>query len=239
MINFLRDMVHSSHRRQRDDRSRERMWLATLPESIRKPTQRPDGVLLSLDHVPQSAPPELPDSLDGWVEPTFCLDPDEGDPPLAEEGPTVGLVPVADEWGPPPEETRRREEAGDVLRAYGTWLDRWRRWAAREREERPLRELYDRMYAWHQRLAREDDQTELVLGVGLLTWEDSDGAAVHRHLFTHRVETSVDRRTARLTVRLSSESALRLEDQDFLDSEDGWVRERGGPLSRRKSQPAE
>ncbi|WP_229887118.1 AAA domain-containing protein [Streptomyces olivaceoviridis] len=125
----------------------------------------------------------------------------------------------------------RREEAGDVLRAYGAWLDRWRRWAARERSERPLRELYDRMYAWHQKLAREDDQTEVVLGIGLLTWLGLDGDVVHRHLFTQRVETSVDRRTARLTVRLSSESALRLEDQDFLDSDDGWVRERGAALS--------
>ncbi|MEU3413432.1 AAA domain-containing protein [Streptomyces sp. NPDC006658] len=232
MVNFLRDMVHSSHQRQRDDRSRDHLWLAKLPDPVRRPTPRPDGLLLTLDHVPQSAPPVLPDSLDGWVEPARCLDPDGGDPPLAEEGPGTELVPVADaKEGLAEEGTLRREEAGDVLRAYGAWLDRWRRWAARERSERPLRELYDRMYAWHQKLAREDDQTELVLGIGLLTWLDPDGDVVHRHLFTQRVETSVDRRTARLTVRLSSESALRLEDQDFLDSDDGWLRERGAALS--------
>ncbi|MFI2238001.1 AAA domain-containing protein [Streptomyces chrestomyceticus] len=232
LVNFLRDMVHSSHQRQRDDRGRERLWLARLPESVRRPAPRPDGVLLTLDHVPQSAPPDLPGSLDGWVDPTLCLDPDGGDPPLAEEGPGSELVRIAGERERLAEgDTLRREEAGDVLRAYGTWLDRWRRWAARERAERPLRELYDRMYAWHQKLAREDDQTELVLGTGLLTWADPDEDVVHRHLFTHRVETSVDRRTARLTVRLSSESALRLEDQDFLDSDDGWVRERGAALS--------
>jgi very-short-patch-repair endonuclease len=232
LVNFLRDMVHSSHQRQRDDRGRERLWLARLPEPVHRPTPRPDGVLLTLDHVPQSAPPDLPDSLDGWVEPTRCLDPDAGDPPLAEEGPGGELVRVTGEREQPAEEGfLRREEAADVLRAYGTWLDRWRRWAARERAERPLRELYDRLYAWHQKLAREDDQTELVLGIGLLTWVTPDGDVVHRHLFTHRVETSVDRRTARLTVRLSSESALRLEDQDFLDSDDGWVRERGAALS--------
>ena len=232
LVNFLRDMVHSSHQRQRDDRSREHLWLAKLPEPVRKLAPPSDGLLLTLDHVPQSAPPDLPDSLDGWVEPTHCLNPDGGDPPLAEEGPGAELVRVADAEEPLADEgTVRREEAGEVLRAYGAWLDRWRRWAARERSERPLRELYDRMYAWHQKLAREDDQTELVLGVGLLTWLGPDGDVVHRHLFTQRVETSIDRRTARLTVRLSSESALRLEDQDFLDSDDGWVRERGAALS--------
>ncbi|MGW2641275.1 AAA domain-containing protein [Streptomyces sp. NPDC001348] len=232
LVNFLRDMVHSSHQRQRDDRSREHLWLAKLPDPVRRPAPRPDGLLLTLDHVPQSAPPDLPDSLDGWVEPARCLDPDGGDPPLAEEGPGTELVRVTDAKERLAKEgTVRREEAGDVLRAYGAWLDRWRRWAARERSERPLRELYDRMYAWHQKLAREDDQTELVLGIGLLTWLGPDGDVVHRHLFTQRVETSIDRRTARLTVRLSSESALRLEDQDFLDSDDGWVRERGAALS--------
>lgn len=232
LVNFLRDMVHSSHQRQRDDRNRERLWLARLPEPIRRPTPRNDGVLLTLDHVPQSAPPDLPTSLDGWVEPTRCLDPDGGDPPLAEAGPGRELVHVADAGEQPEEEgTLRREEAGDVLRAYGTWLDRWRRWAERERAERPLRELYDRVYSWHQKLTQEDDQTELILGVGLLTWSGPTEETVHRHLFTHRVETSVDRRTARLTVRLSSESALRLEDQDFLDSDDGWVRERAAALA--------
>ncbi|WP_406494985.1 AAA domain-containing protein [Streptomyces sp. NBC_00846] len=232
LVNFLRDVVHSSHQRQRDDRGRERLWLARLPEPIRRPASRDDGVLLTLGHVPQSAPPGLPASLDGWVEPTRCLDPDGGDPPLAEEGPGRELVRVADERERLEEEgTLRREEAGEVLRAYGTWLDRWRRWAERERAERPLRELYDRVYAWHQKLAQEDDQTELILGIGLLTWTGPNEDTVHRHLFTHRVETSVDRRTAMLTVRLSSESALRLEDQDFLDSDDGWVRERGAALS--------
>lgn len=232
LVNFLRDMVHSTHQRQRDDRNRERLWLARLPEPVRRPAPRPDGVLLTLDHVPQSAPPDLPESLDGWVEPASCLDSDGGDPSLAEVGPGSELARVADGRESPAQEvTLRREEAGDVLRVYGTWLERWRRWAARERAERPLRELYDRLYAWHQMLAREDDRTELVLAVGLLSWVSPDGDIVHRHLFTHRVETSVDRRTARLTVQLSPESALRLEDQDFLDSDDGWVRERGAALS--------
>lgn len=232
LVNFLRDVVHSSHQRQRDDRGRERLWLARLPESVRRPTPRDDGLLLSLDHVPQSAPPDLPPSLDGWVEPARCLDPGSGDPPLADEGPGRELVRVADaRERREAEGTLRREEAGDVLREYSTWLERWRRWAVRERAERPLRELYDGIYAWHQRLAQEDDQTELVFAIGLLTWRDPNEDVLHRHLFTHRAETSVDRRTAKLTVRLSSEGALRLEDQDFLDSDDGWVRERGAALS--------
>lgn len=232
LINFLRDVVHSSHQRQRDDRNRERLWLARLPESVRRPTPSHDGVLLELDHVPQTAPPDLPTSLEGWVEPERCLDADAGDPPLAEEVPGRDLVRVTDSSERSEEEgTVRRAESMDVLRAYGAWLARWRKWAERERAERPLRDLYDRIYHWHQKLAREDDQTEFVLSVGLLTWSEPNGDTLHRHLLTHRVETSVERRSAKLTVRLSSESAMRLEDQDFLDTDDGWVRERGAALA--------
>ncbi|MEU8524054.1 AAA domain-containing protein [Streptomyces sp. NPDC048629] len=232
LVHFLRDMVHSSHQRQRDDRGRDRLWPADLPEQVRAPTPRDDGVLLRLDHVSQSTPPEVPEVLDGWLDPAACLDPDGIDPPLADEGPGRRRVSVP--GGTMWEEdgtTVSREEAGDVLRAYGPWRDRWRKWAERERREQPLRALYDKVYAWHQRLALEDDRTELVMAVGLLTWDRSGDDTVHRHLLTQRVETSVDRRTAQVTVRLSAEGALRLEDQDFLDTGDGWVRERGAALS--------
>ncbi|MER5784458.1 AAA domain-containing protein [Streptomyces mobaraensis] len=235
LIGFLKEVVQSSHNRLRDDRrSRERLWLANLPTATRRPSDRVDGLLLTLDHVPQTAPPPLPDLLDGWVPAERCQDADGGDPPLAAEGPGRELVHASDgrQWLEEAEDhTVSRQSAADVLRAYGPWLARWRRWAERERAERALRELYEQVYHWHQKLTQQDDQLELVLAVGLLTWSDPRGDAVHRHLLTHRVETSVDRKTARLTVRLLTEGAVRLEDQAFLDTDDGWVPERSAALA--------
>lgn len=234
LVNFLRDMVHSSHQRQRDDRGRGRLWLADLPEQVRRPTSREDGIVLRLDHVSQSTPPELPEVLDGWVDQGACLDADGIDPPLAEAGPGHSLLPARGTEEGSKEDSDAavaRDEASEVLRAYGSWLQRWRKWAERERHERPVRALYDKIYAWHQQLALEDDRTELVLAVGLLAWARPGEETVHRHLLTQRVETSMDRRTAQVTVRLSAEGALRLEDQDFLDTDDGWARERGAALA--------
>ncbi|MFB8437914.1 AAA domain-containing protein [Streptomyces niveus] len=235
LIGFLKEVVQSSHNRLRDDRrSRERLWLADLPASVGRPSDRFDGVLLALDHVPQTAPPPLPEALEGWVSAEQCQDADGGDPTLAVEGPGQELVRApasSQQWEEAAEEhTVRREEAAEVLRAYGPWLTRWRSWADRERAERALRDLYEQVYHWHQKLAQQDDQLELVLAVGLLTWSDPRGDAVHRHLLTHRVETSVDRRTARLVVRLTPDGAVRLEDQTFLDTDDGWAPERSAAL---------
>ena len=164
-----------------------------------------------------------------------CQDPDGGDPTLAVEGPGQELVQATDnsqQWeGEADDHTVRREEAAEVLRAYGPWLTRWRRWAERERAERALRELYEQVYHWHQKLTQQDDQLELVLATGLLTWSDPSGDVVHRHVLTHRVETSVDRKTAQLVVRLTAEGAVRLEDQAFLDTDDGWAPERSAALA--------
>lgn len=235
LIGFLKEVVQNSHNRLRDDRrSRERLWLADLPTSVRRPSDRIDGLLLTLDHIPQTAPPPLPDVLDGWVPVERCQDADGGDPPLADEGPGQELVRATDNhlWSEEAEElTVQRKDAAEVLRAYGPWLARWRRWAERERTERPLRELYEQIYRWHQKLTQQDDQLELVLAAGLLTWSEPSGDTVHRHLLTHRVETSVDRKTARLTVRLTTNGAVRLEDQAFLDTDDGWTPERSAALA--------
>ncbi|MFF4990240.1 AAA domain-containing protein [Streptosporangium saharense] len=191
-------------------------------------------MLFTLDYVPQAAPPPVPEVLDGWVSMEQCQDANADDPPLAVEGPGRELVRVADSsewWEEREDHTVRREEAAEVLRAYGPWLARWREWAERERTDRPLRELHDQLYHWHQKRAQQDDQLELVLATGLLTWSDPQGDTVHRHILTHRVETSVDRKTAQLAVRLTAEGAVRLEDQAFLDTNDGWVPERSAALA--------
>jgi very-short-patch-repair endonuclease len=202
------------------------VWLADLPEGVDRPSATPDGVLLTLDHVPPLAPPALPESLKGRVEPEVLSDPTGPDPPLAEEGP--GEIIVTDEHGRTGlvQGTVQRQEAADVLRDYTAWLVLWRRWADEERAARPRRNLYEQLAPIVRKLAQQDDSYELVLGVGLLTWATSKDERVFRHLITTRVSIVIDRVTARLTVALAPEAPARLEDRDFLDDEDGYVRER-------------
>ncbi|MFG2696396.1 AAA domain-containing protein [Kitasatospora sp. NPDC048407] len=233
LLGFLREVVQSGTQRARDTSSREQFWLSDLPAAIARPTDQPDRALLVLDHVPQSAPPDVPAELRDWLDEKDCANPDGGDPPLAERGPErVGAaVEVWQDTGA----TVERGDADEVLRSYGSWLSRWRRWAERERADRPLRELYETVYRWHQRLVQQDDQVELVLGTGLLTWSEPRGTVLHRHVFTRRAVTHVDRRTARITVHLTTDGEMRLEDQDFLDSEDGLIQERSTALAEELS----
>ena len=228
---YLRELVLSARHPIRDcARYETQVWLADLPAGVERPSATADGVLLALDHVPPVAPPPLPEVLKGWIDPRASLDPAGPDPPLAEEGP--GEVWASDENGHTVlvPGTVQRQEAADVLRAYATWLLRWRRWGEEERTARPRRELYDQLAPIARRLAQQDDAFELVLGVGLLAWETPESERVFRHLITTRVGLVVDRDTARLTVALTPEAPARLEDRDFLDEQDGYVRERIIPV---------
>ncbi|MFC1443128.1 AAA domain-containing protein [Streptacidiphilus sp. N1-10] len=231
LIGFLREVVQNSQQRQRDTRTRESLWLAALPDQIARPRESPSGALLSLQHVPREAPPQLPGVLDGWVDQDLCQVAEAADPPLNAEGP--GRERMTDAAGRQwwEERTVRREDSLEALDAYAAWLPRWRRWAAQERRDQPLRDLYEYLYRWHQRLVHQDDQLELVLAVGLLTWRDPNGETVCRHLLARRVETKVERRTAKLLVHLSPQGATQLEDQDFLDSDDGWHPEQAAALA--------
>jgi very-short-patch-repair endonuclease len=236
---YLRELVLSARRPILDcARYETQVWLADLPDGMERPSATADGVLLALDHVPPVAPPALPGVLKGWVDPGASLDPTGPDPPLAEEGP--GEVWANDERGHTAlvPGTVRRQEAADVLRAYTTWLLHWRRWAEEERTARPRRELYDQLAPIARRLAQQEDAFELVLGVGLVAWETPESDRVFRHLITTRVGIVIDRDTARLTVGLTPEAPARLEDRDFLDEHDGYVRERIIPVQEQLAADA-
>lgn len=49
---------------------------------------------------------------------------------------------------------------------FAGWLEVWQRWAARERRERPARELYTRLFSIHLAVTGYAEQKELVLGPG-------------------------------------------------------------------------
>jgi hypothetical protein len=210
LVAYLRELVLTARRPIRDCAQYEtQVWLADLPEGVELPSATPDGVLLALDHIPHTAPPALPEVLRGWVDHEASLDPAGSDPPLAEQGP--GQIWATDEDGNPAlvPGTVHRQQAADVLRAYTTWLPRWRRWAQEERAARPRRELYERLAGVARRLAQQDDTFELVLGVGLLAWETPESDRLFRHLITTRAGIVIDRHTARLTVALTPEASLR------------------------------
>lgn len=200
LVEFLRDLVAIGQRRIRDVGEYEQAyWLADLPGQIEVDAEAgPGDVLLTVDAVPADPPPDVPAVLAEWLDLRAAADP-EGDAPALSPG-----APAAE------------------TDAYEGWLPHWWSWAGRERGRLDHRRWHQGLRAVADRLSQQDDEFELVLGTGLLTWTSPDGVKVRDHLLAAPLRVQVDAGTERVDVVLGERVAA-LQDRELLDALDGFL----------------
>jgi very-short-patch-repair endonuclease len=233
LVEFLRDLTSARRERIREVSGYERvLWLADLPDQVVvQQDSEQEEALLSVVPPPGEPLPAVPDELTGWLRPQEVADAAGDAPGLAESGP-VELTEVSADG----ERTARREirfldEVPGVRRAYESWLPAWWAWARREREVAVQRRWHQELRAIAERLSQQDDEYELILAVGLLTWKSPDGIAVRNHLLATPVRVTVDGGTERVEARFT-ERGTSIQDRELLDGLEGfdavrmeWVRE--------------
>lgn len=74
---------------------------------------------------------------------------------------------------------------------FSRWLDAWRNWAAREGPTRRAALLFERLFSLHTALQREGEHFELVLGDGILAWQQ-DTAPVHHPILLQSLQLEFD-----------------------------------------------
>lgn len=187
-------------------------WLSALPESV---TVSPDAE--DQDHVlTVSRPPALPaprtnEEIQTWL--TGPLDDPKRRPAVSppvtsasgseDEDLDAQVEPTEDEVATPPE----------VL----TWLEHWDRWSEEHVRTEAQKKLYREFFQLHDRSTQESDTSELVLGLGLLSWDvlNTEGRAqgridrIRRHLLTVPVQASMEQSTGDIRIDLD-ESRLGL-----------------------------
>lgn len=219
----MREIVRGSYKPVRDwQKYPEVLWLSGLPDD--KLQRNPDGdrTLLKVAHRPLRPAPALPEVLAGWVDPEAAATATSEAPPLAESGPGQGWQ--EDENGELFEVSEiRREDAHDVLRVYTRWLDAWRKWSQKERLDRPHRELYQQLYRMATRIQQDGEEYETVLGVGFLTiGAVRPSARIARHILTAPLILTVNSTNMSISVSLAPGDPARLEDSEFLDTDQGY-----------------
>ncbi|MEV0649428.1 AAA domain-containing protein [Phytomonospora sp. NPDC050363] len=162
------------------------LWFAGIPEhpavTAIGPEPEPDDVLLTVDRVARVDPPRPTSGLAARL--IGVLD----DPEL----------PPQVEHGPDPE--------------HAAYLETWNEWAATERVEAPVRDLYGRLFAMHVAASGHPEDLELVLGIGCLAWTPPEEPPVRRHLLTAPIAIGFDADTGRLSVvRVKALDALAVE----------------------------
>ncbi|MEV4531900.1 histone-like nucleoid-structuring protein Lsr2 [Streptosporangium sp. NPDC049304] len=232
LVEFLRSLASARRDPIRDLRHHGQvLWLADLPNEVKPNREAGLGeVLLSVDPVRSAPHPAPPDRLYGWLRHEELIDAELDAPELSETGPRR-----IQETGGNGETTSRWETLHDrpeVVRAYGDWLPSWQAWAEAERERQRQQHWYRDLYSISNQLDQVEDQLELVLATGLLSWQVPGGSRVRNHLLATRLHLRVDRHSQRVDVLLG-ETATVLQDRELLAGLKGFDPQRTDHLRRR------
>lgn len=212
LVAHLLEQVRSSERPDGDaiDDSNA-YWFRRPPEE--KGTSR-GPVVMQVSYPPPPEPPVPPTELRDLLD-TAEYGNADGPPPqlTASDG-------VRSATGP--------ELSDSLRRGYETWLAAWTKWAEHERSMREQRATYTYLERLQRLVQQRGDAEELVLGVGLFTSSAAGRWAIRRHLLIWNVAIVEDPATDSLQVALSLDQRMKIEDQDFLTSHDGYRAKRFG-----------
>lgn len=87
--------------------------------------------------------------------------------------------------------TERFDGKAERIAAKNLWLREWQQWAAKERPARQAQKVFEKLYSLHAQLQRESERFDLVIGDGLLSWQQPEGSIYHP-LMLQRVQLEFD-----------------------------------------------
>lgn len=117
--------------------------------------------------------------------------------------------------------TERLKEHPEVQRAWDRYVeDKWLPWTEEHNAWEKVHKVYSALFAIHQEQLRLGEEYELVLGLGLLTWQTPTGQRARRHLIVADAILEFEARLGKFTVRPHTEGAKLRPELDMLDIEE-------------------
>ena len=118
-------------------------------------------------------------------------------------------------------QTEHHEDHPEVQRAWDRYVeDKWSPWKEEHNKWEKVHKVYSSLFAIHQEQLRLGEEYELVLGLGLLTWQTPTGQRVRRHLVVADAILEFEARLGKFTVRPHTEGAKLRPELDMLDIEE-------------------
>jgi hypothetical protein len=116
--------------------------------------------------------------------------------------------------------TERLEEHPEIQRAWDRYIeDKWLPWTKEHNAWEKVHKAYSTLFAIHQEQLRLGEEYELVLGLGLLTWQTHTGQRVRRHLIVADAILEFEARLGKFTARPHTEGAKLRPELDMPDIE--------------------
>lgn len=183
-------------------------WLHSLPRESPlcfclawKTEEQSNDLWLTIKKAPpQTAAPLPPDDCVLWLEQDALADCKE--PPELEQSVTL------DRTAYNAAKTLHLIDFPAVHEQWKNYLaDQWQPWAEECRLHDAVRRVYKELFLLHQELQKSGEQCELVLGLGLLRWQNSSGREIKRHVATAGISLFFEAEKGLFTVRQDSDKA--------------------------------
>ncbi len=114
--------------------------------------------------------------------------------------------------------TEHMEDHPAIQRAWDQYVEgKWLPWMELHNAWEKVRGVYSSLFAIRQEQRRLGEEYELVLGLGLLTWQTPTGQRVQRHLVVADAILEFEARLGKFTVRPHTEGAKLRPELDMLD----------------------
>lgn len=112
-----------------------------------------------------------------------------------------------------------------IQRTWDQYVEeKWQPWTKTHDAWEKVNTVYASLFSIHQEQLRLGEEYELVLGLGLLTWQTPAGQRVRRHLIIADAALEFEARLAKFIVRPHTEGARLRPELDMLDIEEQPVR---------------
>ena len=231
LVDYLLHLTSLRTKLIRDIDDYERvLWLSDIPHKQgcftqawgRDDEHEPDE-WLEVQNRREPELPEIPAQCKDWVNLSSLRNKDDlpellqeitrqiPNPDWVEESNQLETIPYTEHLGDHPE----------VQRAWDRYVEsKWLLWMEEHNDWKEVHKVYSDLFTIHQEQLRLGEEFELVLGLGLLTWQTPTGQRIRRHLVVADAFLDFEARLGKFTVRPHTEGAKLRPELDMLDIEE-------------------
>lgn len=118
-------------------------------------------------------------------------------------------------------QTIQLEDRPEVKKAWEIYIEqKWIPWAEQHQKWEKVHKVYSELFDIHQEQLKLGEEYELVLGIGMLTWQTPSNQRVRRHLIVANALLEFEARLRKFTVRPNIDDINLRPELDMLDIEE-------------------
>jgi very-short-patch-repair endonuclease len=208
----------------------EVVWFHDVPEykscfsvlSSRESDKPQDDIWLEVRKVAEPKKPPMPSLCLRWVEDSPESDP-LGEPHLRNEIP-ANIIPNLNS-NPESQDTlssdrfERLTDNPEVSEEWQRYIqDSWLPWSEVYRRWKAIDHLYFQLFSIYQQLKKLGERYELILGLGLLTWETPNNQVIRRHIVVGDAYLTFDADRAKFELQGAPEGVKLRFETEMIDA---------------------